>query len=71
MVCCVPTFSFADRADFVDVLLLKRRNAVAHGEETFVGIEDLDQVATQTIEIMRMFGDALENHVYLKEYKAA
>ena len=47
LVCGVPTFSFADRADFVDVLLLKRRNAVAHGEETFVGIEDLDQVATR------------------------
>lgn len=71
LVCGVPTLSFADKADFVDVLLLKRRNAVAHGEETFVGIGDLDQIATQTIEIMRMFGDALENHVYLKEYKAA
>jgi hypothetical protein len=67
----VPVAGFAEKADFVDVLLLKRRNAVAHGEDTFVAIEDLDEVATQTVEIMRMFGDELENHVYLKDYRSA
>jgi HEPN superfamily RiboL-PSP-like protein len=71
LVCCVPTQAFADKATFVDVLLLKRRNAIAHGEETFVAIEDLDGLTNETVAIIRAFGDALENHVYLKDYKVA
>lgn len=71
LVCKVPITAFADRAVFVDVFLLKRRNAIAHGEDTFVGIEDLDELTSETVAMMRMFGDALENHVYLKDYKSA
>jgi hypothetical protein len=70
-VCSVPAQTFANKATFVDILLLKRRNAIAHGEDTFVGIEDLDELANQTVELMRTFGDALENHVYQKTYKSA
>jgi hypothetical protein len=71
LVCCVPMTAFADKAVFVDVFLLKRRNAIAHGEDTFVGIEDLDELTNETVAMMRAFGDALENHVYLKDYKSA
>ena len=71
LVCAVPKTIFADKATFIDVFLLKRRNAIAHGEDTFVGAEDLDELANGTVEIMRTFGDALENHVYLKDYKSA
>lgn len=70
-VCGVPTRPFADKTTFIDVVLLKRRNAIAHGEDTFVAIEDLDELVNETVAIMRAFGDALENHVYLKNYKAA
>jgi MAE_28990/MAE_18760-like HEPN len=71
LVCSVSTLVFADKATFIDVFLLKRRNAIAHGEDTFVGIEDLDELTSDTVAIMRAFGDALENHVYLKDYKSA
>lgn len=71
LVCCVPTAVFIDKATFIDVFLLKRRNAIAHGEDTFVKIEDLEQLTNETVAIMRAFGDALENHVYLKDYKSA
>jgi hypothetical protein len=71
LVCCVTKATFADKATFIDVFLLKRRNGIAHGEDTFVGIEDLDELTSGTVEIMRNFGDALENHVYLKDYKSA
>jgi hypothetical protein len=70
-VCSVSAKSFADKATFVDLVLLKRRNAIAHGEDTFVAIEDLDELTNETVAIMRAFGDALENHVYLRDYKAA
>jgi len=68
-VCAVPTASFEDKADFLDIFLLKRRNSIAHGEETYIEYDDADDLASQTIEMMRKFGDALENHVYLKAYR--
>jgi hypothetical protein len=71
MVCSVPITIFSDRATFIDVFLLKRRNGIAHGEDTFVGVDDLDELTNGTVEIMRTFGDALENHVYLRDYKCA
>jgi hypothetical protein len=71
LVCGVPTDAFSDKAEFLDVFLLKRRNAIAHGEDTLVGIEDLDQLTTETVAMMRAFGDALENRVVLKNYRNA
>lgn len=71
LVCGVPIESFADQATFIDVVLLKRRNAIAHGEDTLVAVEDLDTLASQTIGLMRGFGDALENRIYLRGYMAA
>ncbi|MFL5267803.1 MAG: MAE_28990/MAE_18760 family HEPN-like nuclease [Stellaceae bacterium] len=71
LVCCVPAQLFADSATFVDVVLLKRRNLIAHGEDTFITIDDLDELTNETITLMRTFGDALENHVYVRDYRAA
>ena len=71
LVCGVSSESFADRVTFIDIVLLKRRNAIAHGEETLVAVDDLDDVANGTIALMRNFGDALENHAVLQKYKVA
>ena len=71
LVCSVPTAAFDDKKEFVDIFLLKRRNAIAHGEDAFVEIEDLDDLTNETIAMMRAFGDALENHVYLESYRSA
>ncbi len=62
---------FADRSTFIDVILLKRRNGIAHGEDTLVAFAELDEIVNGTIELMRLFGDALENNVFLRKYKAA
>lgn len=69
-VCDINDVEFADEESFIDVMLLKRRNAIAHGEETFVEIESIDEISDKTIELMRRFGDALENAVVLKAYKS-
>jgi hypothetical protein len=71
LVCGVALQPFTDKAKFVDIFLLKRRNSIAHGEETFVELADLDDLTNETVAMMRAFGDALENHVYLKDYKSA
>lgn len=70
-VCGVSIATFEGKATFVDVFLLKRRNSIAHGEDTYVEVADLDDLASGTIELMRTFGDALENHIYSKSYKSA
>ena len=69
IVCGVPPDALADKATFIDVILLKRRNAIAHGEDTFVAIDDLDEISNDTIGLMRAFGDVLENQVVLRTYK--
>lgn len=71
IVCGVATEPFSDKSTFIDVVLLKRRNAIAHGEETLIAIQDLNEVANGTVSLMRSFGDALENHVVLQTYKVA
>ncbi|WP_084391082.1 MAE_28990/MAE_18760 family HEPN-like nuclease [Novosphingobium capsulatum] len=71
VVCGVADKPFSDKSNFIDVMLLKRRNAIAHGEETLIDLRDLDEVANGTISLMRAFGDSLENHVVLQTYKAA
>jgi hypothetical protein len=71
IVCCIPVQSFLGKADFVDKILVKRRNEIAHGEDVFVSIDDLDFIANETIEIMRAFGDELENHVVLQRHRVA
>src|SRR5258708_120919 len=45
LICSLPTATFTDKATFIDVLLLKRRNAIAHGEDTYVEIGDLYELA--------------------------
>jgi len=54
----------------VDIFLLKRRNSIAHGEDTFVDIEDLDELANETIALMRAFSTELDNCAQLQSYRA-
>jgi MAE_28990/MAE_18760-like HEPN len=70
LVCGLSIDSFAEKATFVDIMLLKRRNAIAHGEETMVSMDDLDDLTTETVALMRAFGDALENIVVRQGYRA-
>lgn len=70
IVCDVALDPFFDKASFIDVVLLKRRNSIAHGEETLIAINDLDEITNGTVSLMRTFGDALENQAVLQTYKS-
>lgn len=71
LVCGLSVALFEDSHTFIDVILLKRRNAIAHGEDTLIAFDDLDQIAENTIGIMRSFGNELENRIVLQTYKVA
>jgi len=69
LICNVPIDDFESKSTFIDVMLLKRRNSIAHGEDTYIAIEELDIITAETISLMRAFGDALDNQATLKKYK--
>lgn len=71
LVCGIPATEFSEWSHFIDMVLLKRRNAIAHGEDTLVGLEELESIAGNTIELMRLFGNALEDRVMRGTYKVA
>lgn len=69
LMCGVLAQDFNDFSGFIDIMLLKRRNSIAHGEETMVSFSELDDITSKTIELMRKFGNLLENRVVMEEYK--
>lgn len=71
LICGVDGSYFSSKAAFIDIILLKRRNAIAHGEDTLVSVNELDSIVDDTISLIRNFGDLLENRVVLQTYKAA
>ena len=71
MVCCVPFDNFEKEIDFIDIFLLKRRNAIAHGEDTFIDAMEMDVLSARTIRLMRTFGDVLDNSVQFQSYKVS
>ncbi len=71
LVCGISGGDFSRWSTFIDVFLLKRRNSIAHGEETLIGLDELEDLTSNTISLIRTFGTALENHVVLKSYKVA
>lgn len=71
IVCGLSIASFLESATFIDVILLKRRNSIAHGEDTLIAFDELDKITESTISIMRLFGNELENRVVLQTYKVA
>jgi hypothetical protein len=70
LICGVATDQFKSDEIFIDVVLLKRRNAIAHGEDTFIEVNDLEELSNKTVSLIRGFGDELDNRIVLKHYRA-
>jgi len=70
-ICSVDFAYFDSKKHFIDVMLLKRRNAIAHGGETFIEVEEVDDLIAEGTSLMRVFKDSLQNKVYLKSYLVA
>jgi hypothetical protein len=71
LICGVDTQAFAEHEAFIDVILLKRRNSIAHGDDSTVGLDEIDSLVSTTIALMRTFKNELENRVYEKAYLRA
>jgi len=69
-VCDIDPAIFQDQRDFIDVIILKRRNSIAHGEDTFIDVADLDAVSDGVTGLMRLFSNELQAKAYLGSYRA-
>ncbi|MCK9187831.1 MAG: MAE_28990/MAE_18760 family HEPN-like nuclease [Acidithiobacillus sp.] len=70
LICGIDSEHFEDKRTFIDLLLLKRRNAIAHGQQAFIPVEEIDDFVANVLSIMRVFRNLLENKVYTKAYAA-
>jgi hypothetical protein len=65
----VDTGNFKDDYDFIDKILLHRRNNIAHGQ--FMNIDEaaLLEMSDRVINLMRSFNNLVENDVVLGAYR--
>ena len=71
LICGISYEDFVNDADFIDRILLKRRNEVAHGEAVFIDAVDSTELVDRTLRIMRNFRDKLEQVISLQSYRLA
>lgn len=70
IICGVDSAHFEENRSFLDILLLKRRNAIAHGQQEFIQIDEIDDFVANVLSLMAHFRNLLENKVYTKGYVA-
>lgn len=59
---------FATKAVIIDGLVLKHRNAIAHGEKGEVDLNMLNDIGEQVISLITLFRDLIENAVATKAH---
>lgn len=59
---------FETKYKFLDSVLLKERNAVAHGEKGDIEVQDLESMSTNVIALLTTFRDTIENCAQLRSY---
>ncbi|MCC6983370.1 MAG: hypothetical protein IT535_08885 [Bauldia sp.] len=70
MICAVDSSHFEAKRFFIDQLVVKRRNAIAHGQQEFLQEAELDTLVSDILALMQHFRSLLENKVYLRKYVA-
>lgn len=70
LICGVESEHFENHRTFLDVQLLKRRNAIAHGQQEFIQRDEIDDLVANVLGLMEAFRNLLENKIYTKAYAA-
>lgn len=70
IICGVDFSHFESKQTFIDVILLKRRNAIAHGQYEAIDISEVDDIVAEVLALMEHFRTLLENKVYSLTYAA-
>jgi hypothetical protein len=70
LICSVDSSHFETKRVFLDQFILKRRNAIAHGQQEFIQEAGMDDLVADILALMQYFRTLLENKVYQKQYIA-
>lgn len=70
VICGVDSNHFEQNRTFLDILLLKRRNAIAHGQQEYIQQDEIDDFVANVLALMGFFRNLLENKVYMRKYAA-
>jgi hypothetical protein len=70
-ICGIDSSHFDENQAFIDIILLKRRNAIAHGQQEFIREDEIDDLVARMLALMGAFRNLLENKVYTRAYAAA
>lgn len=68
VICGVDSTFFHEKRLFIDSNLLKKRNAIAHGQDGGIAVSDMDDFVDSTLALMSHFRLLLENKIYLRKY---
>lgn len=68
IICGVDFRKFEPDSTFIDTIILKRRNSIAHGNHETIGEEEIELIVTKSIGLMRLFGNQLESKIYDQGY---
>lgn len=68
IICGFDNSFFEEKRSFIDVILLKKRNAIAHGQDDAIGDTEIDDLVDQTISLMEHFRTLVENKTYSMSY---
>jgi hypothetical protein len=63
--------AFEGELDFIDKVLIHRRNSVAHGEYLPVDAADFEEMSGRVIGLMRSFRNAADNMAQTEGYRRA
>ena len=70
IICAVDSSHFEAQRTLIDILVLKRRNAIAHGQQEYIHVDEIDDLVNNVLALMDHFRSLLENKIYLKQYAA-
>ncbi len=70
LICGVESGYFENKRTFIDKLLLKRRNSIAHGQQELISSTEADGLVREVLALMEHFRTLLENKVYTQSYVA-
>jgi hypothetical protein len=70
IICGIDKTFFESERLFIDSILLKKRNAIAHGQEEGIEFEEMDNFVDSTLALMTQLQSLLENKIYQKGYLA-
>lgn len=69
VICGIDFSYFEDKRSFIDIIILKRRNSIAHGQYEEVSETEISDLISEMLALMSEFRNLIENKIYLKSYQ--